>query len=53
MKNIKSIHLYLIAIVLTIAGNYLVKRDSIFYYPYGIVCIGIAFLALRKQFKSK
>ncbi|HLP63956.1 hypothetical protein [Flavobacterium sp.] len=53
MKNIKPFYLYLIAAVLTIAGNYIVKRDSLFYYPYGIICISIVSLALYKQFKTR
>ncbi|MBL7886897.1 MAG: hypothetical protein JNJ52_09125 [Flavobacterium sp.] len=53
MKNIKSFHLYLIAVALTVAGNFFIQRDSILYYPYGIICIAIVSVALYKQFKSK
>lgn len=53
MKNIKSLHLYLIAIALTIAGNYIVPRESFLYYPYGFLCISIVTMALYKQFKAK
>lgn len=53
MKNIKPFYLYAIAVTLSIAGNFFIKRDSLLYYPYGIICIAIVSLALYKQFKSK
>jgi hypothetical protein len=53
MKNSKPFYLYLIAVVLAVAGNYIVKRESLLYYPYGIVCISVVSLALYRQFKAK
>lgn len=52
MKKLKAFHLYTIALVLAIAGNFLIKRDSVFYYPHGFVCIFIVLMAVRKQYQA-
>ena len=53
MKRLRSLHFYLIFIILIIVARFFENKIPMLYYVLVIIGFGFFFLALKKYFKKK